>query len=71
MEDKHFDNTIKFGWVDYTAYIRPVCLPCSNSSCVAGFLKNKQLLNDNISDEERCKVESKFILELCCLTMFN
>ena len=68
---KYFFNTTKFGWVDYTAYIRPACLPCSNSSCVAGFLKNKRLLNHDISDEERCKVESKFILELCCLTALH
>ena len=61
---KFFVNTTIFGWVEYTSYIRPVCLPCSKTSCVAGFLKNEKLLTDEKTEEEKCETESNIGLKL-------
>ncbi|XP_077969388.1 sushi, von Willebrand factor type A, EGF and pentraxin domain-containing protein 1-like isoform X2 [Styela clava] len=56
------------GYVELTPYIKPVCLPCSQDSCVSQILMRKDirgnvLLNGYEKDEEKCKIEYEFLME--------
>ncbi|CAK8674437.1 unnamed protein product [Clavelina lepadiformis] len=54
-----------FGFVNYTAYIRPVCLPCMENNCLEDHLRKPEvgLLTGSESSEEKCRVETNFLLE--------
>ncbi|XP_077969392.1 complement factor B-like isoform X2 [Styela clava] len=50
------------GYVEFTPFIRPVCLPCSPDSCVSQVLmkkdsRGKVLIKGEETDEEKCKIE--------------
>ena len=44
-------------FVTFTKYVRPVCLPCMEDSCVATQLRNKGILTGTESSTERCRKE--------------
>nr|XP_039269711.1 complement factor B-like [Styela clava] len=55
------------GYVEFTPYIRPVCLPCSPDSCVSQVLmkkdsKGRVLIKGSETDEEKCKIEYDFLM---------
>ena len=47
------------GHVNYTAFIRPVCLPCVENNCLGSYLQQQGMLTGNETPEERCQIESK------------
>ena len=47
------------GSISYTSYIRPVCLPCMGSPCMAEFLMAQGNFNESDTQEERCRKEGK------------
>ena len=59
-----FEKHNNFGWVDYSMHIRPVCLPCMGSNAMVGFLANSGILRGDETQEERCELESTFLIEI-------
>ena len=49
------------GAVNYTEYIRPVCLPCTQSDCFKKYLEQKGLIDGTETEAERCEIESKLL----------
>ncbi|CAK8674431.1 unnamed protein product [Clavelina lepadiformis] len=54
---------LNVGWVNYTDYIRPVCLPCMENNCLESYLRDQSVLNGNETEEESCTKQSDFLLE--------
>ena len=53
------------GHVNYTAYIRPVCLPCMENNCLGSYLQQEGILTGNETAIDRCRVECEPNLTLC------
>ncbi|XP_076821429.1 uncharacterized protein LOC143468237 isoform X2 [Clavelina lepadiformis] len=51
------------GWVNYTEYIRPVCLPCMENNCIDGYLRKYNELDGTESKEQSCMKQSDFLME--------
>ncbi|XP_076821430.1 complement factor B-like [Clavelina lepadiformis] len=54
---------LNVGWVNYTDYIRPVCLPCMENNCLGSYLRNQNVLDGNETEEKSCTKQSDFLLE--------
>ena len=48
------------GFVNYTAFIRPVCLPCTDDNCLSQYLLQQNLTTGNENATERCRIESEY-----------
>ena len=47
------------GHINFTAYIRKACLPCTNDNCLTQYLTQKNMTTGQETPEERCRIESK------------
>uniref|UniRef100_H2YS37 C3/C5 convertase n=1 Tax=Ciona savignyi TaxID=51511 RepID=H2YS37_CIOSA len=59
-----WENVVgSFGWVNYTEYIRPVCLPCG-SNVVEEFLRKDAsgpILSGNENDIQKCNIQGNWL----------
>jgi len=58
-DDEYFDGELPF-----SAYLRPVCLPCSGfvTKEMLKDAKGNSLVNDNMNEEDLCRVEGEWLL---------
>ncbi|CAK8674430.1 unnamed protein product [Clavelina lepadiformis] len=54
---------LNVGWVNYTDYIRPVCLPCMENNCLNSYLRKYNDLDGTENEEESCTKQSDFLIE--------
>ncbi|XP_076823257.1 uncharacterized protein LOC143469448 [Clavelina lepadiformis] len=61
----YWQQTGNAGWVNYTSYVRPVCLPCMDGNCIGEYLeRNKRtLFGRKISESDKCKTEGDWLIE--------
>ena len=43
--------------VNYTAFIRPVCLPCMDNNCLGNYLQRQGILSGRETAIDRCRIE--------------
>ncbi|XP_078494101.1 LOW QUALITY PROTEIN: limulus clotting factor C-like [Ciona intestinalis] len=56
--------TNAFGWVNFTDYIRPVCLPCMPNNCLNSYLRNKGRIQGNLNQQQICDIETAAVLDV-------
>uniref|UniRef100_H2YT17 C3/C5 convertase n=1 Tax=Ciona savignyi TaxID=51511 RepID=H2YT17_CIOSA len=63
-QDKNLwlDVPNSFGWVNYTDYIRPVCIPCMPNNCLNEHLQGKGLIPANSTAQQICDIEKDYVL---------
>uniref|UniRef100_H2YD57 C3/C5 convertase n=1 Tax=Ciona savignyi TaxID=51511 RepID=H2YD57_CIOSA len=63
-QDKNLwlDVPNSFGWVNYTDYIRPVCIPCMPNNCLNEHLRGKGRIPSNSNAEQICNIEKDYVL---------
>ncbi|XP_076822017.1 uncharacterized protein LOC143468587 [Clavelina lepadiformis] len=61
----YWQQTGNAGWVNYTSYVRPVCLPCMDGNCVGEYLeRNKRtFFGRKISENDKCTTEGDWLIE--------
>ncbi|CAK8674344.1 unnamed protein product [Clavelina lepadiformis] len=61
----YWQQTGNAGWVNYTSYVRPVCLPCMDGNCVSEYLERNErtLFGRKISGSDKCKTEGDWLIE--------
>ncbi|XP_076821631.1 uncharacterized protein LOC143468357 isoform X1 [Clavelina lepadiformis] len=58
------DRIPNVGWVNFTEYIRPVCLPCMENNCVENYLQKYSFLDGSETEEESCRIQNDFLFEV-------
>ncbi|XP_078493961.1 complement factor B-1 [Ciona intestinalis] len=53
-----------FGWVNFTDYIRPVCLPCMPNNCLNSYLRTKGRIPANSNQQQICDIETAAVLDV-------
>ncbi|CAK8674354.1 unnamed protein product [Clavelina lepadiformis] len=61
----YWHETGNAGWVNYTSFVRPVCLPCMDGNCVSEYLERNErtLFGRKISESDKCKTEGDWLIE--------
>ncbi|XP_076821802.1 uncharacterized protein LOC143468462 isoform X2 [Clavelina lepadiformis] len=61
----YWQQTGNAGWVNYTSFVRPVCLPCMDRNCVSEYLERNErtLFGRKISESDKCKTEGDWLIE--------
>ncbi|XP_076821816.1 sushi, von Willebrand factor type A, EGF and pentraxin domain-containing protein 1-like isoform X2 [Clavelina lepadiformis] len=61
----YWQQTGNAGWVNYTSFVRPVCLPCMDGNCVIEYLERNErtLFGRKISESDKCKTEGDWLIE--------